>query len=49
VPWGKPKCEIEEIVLKLEELEAMRLKDIEDLNQEECAERMQISGRHFKT
>jgi len=48
VPWGKPKCEIEEIVLKLEELEAMRLKDIEDLNQEECAERMQISRQTFQ-
>ena len=48
VPWGKPKCEIEEIVLKLEELEAMRLKDIEELNQEECAERMQISRQTFQ-
>ena len=28
VPWGKSKCEIEEIKLKVEELEAMRLKDI---------------------
>jgi len=37
VPWGKPKCEIEEIVLKVEELEAIRLKDKEELNQEECA------------
>lgn len=48
VPWGKPKCEIEEIVLKLEELEAMRLKDIEDLNQEECAEKMEISRQTFQ-
>ena len=44
VPMGKPKCELEEIVLKVEELEAMRLKDIEELNQEECAERMQVSS-----
>jgi len=48
IPWGKPKCEIEEIVLKVEELEAMRLKDIEELNQEECAERMQISRQTFQ-
>lgn len=48
VPLGKPKCEIEEIVLKVEELEAMRLKDIEDLNQEECAERMQVSRQTFQ-
>ena len=48
VPWGKPKCEIEEIVLKVEELEAMRLKDIEELNQEECAEKMQVSRQTFQ-
>ena len=48
VPWGKPKCEIEEVVLKVEELEAMRLKDIEELNQEECAEKMQISRQTFQ-
>lgn len=48
VPWGKPKCELEEIVLKVEELEAMRLKDIEELNQEECAEKMQISRQTFQ-
>lgn len=48
VPWGKPKCETEEIVLKVEELEAMRLKDIEELNQEECAEKMQVSRQTFQ-
>lgn len=48
VPWGKPKCELEEIVLKVEELEAMRLKDIEALNQEECAEKMQVSRQTFQ-
>ena len=48
VPWGKPKCEIDEIILKVEELEAMRLKDIEELNQEECAERMQVSRQTFQ-
>ena len=48
VPCGKPKCKLEEVELKVEELEAMRLKDIEDLNQEECAERMQISRQTFQ-
>lgn len=48
LPLGKHKCEIDEVVLKLEELEAMRLKDIEELNQEECAERMQVSRQTFQ-
>ena len=48
MPFGKRKCEVEEITLKIEELEAMRLKDIEGLNQEECAERMQISRQTFQ-
>lgn len=48
VPWGKPKCEIDEVELKVEELEAIRLKDIEGLNQEECATRMQVSRQTFQ-
>ena len=32
----------------MEELEAMRLKDIEELNQEECAEKMQVSRQTFQ-
>ncbi|WP_446898589.1 DUF134 domain-containing protein [Clostridium sp. LBM24168] len=48
VPWGKPRCKIEEMVLKVEELEAMRLKDIEGLNQEECAKKMQVSRQTFQ-
>lgn len=48
IPLGKPKCELEEIVLKVEELEAMRLKDIEGLMQEECAERMKVSRQTFQ-
>lgn len=38
----------EEITLKIEELEAMRLKDLEDLNQDECAAKMQISRQTFQ-
>lgn len=48
VPLGKPKCEMSETGLKLEELEAMRLKDIEDLSQEQCARKMQVSRQTFQ-
>ena len=48
IPLGKRKCEVDETTLKVEELEAMRLKDIEELNQEECAERMQVSRQTFQ-
>lgn len=36
------------IELKVEELQAMRLKDIEELSQEECAKRMDISRQTFQ-
>lgn len=39
IPLGKKKCQVEEFIIKIEELEAMRLKDIEGLNQEECAKK----------
>lgn len=48
VPAGIPKCALEQINLKLEELEAMRLKDIENLSQEECADRMNVSRQTFQ-
>lgn len=48
IPFGIPKCQVEEVVLKLEELEAMRLKDIEELSQEECAEKMHVSRQTFQ-
>ena len=38
----------EENILKLEELEAIRLKDLEGLEQEECASRMEISRPTFQ-
>ena len=47
-PMGIPKCELEEVDLKVEELEAMRLKDIEGLSQEECAGRMHVSRQTFQ-
>ena len=39
---------IEEVILKVEELEAMRLKDIEGLTQQECADEMGISRQTFQ-
>ncbi len=48
VPAGRPKCDLEEEILKVEEIEAVRLKDIESLNQDECAEKMQVSRQTFQ-
>ena len=47
-PVGKQQCKLKEINLKLEELEAMRLKDIESLSQEECAKKMNVSRQTFQ-
>lgn len=47
-PAGVPLRELEEVVLTVEELEAIRLKDLEGLEQEECADRMQISRPTFQ-
>ena len=48
MPSGKEKQEVKEIKLKIEELEAMRLKDIEGLTQQECADEMEISRQTFQ-
>ena len=40
--------EVPENVLKLEELEAVRLKDLEGLEQSECAEKMGVSRPTFQ-
>lgn len=40
--------DLREEVLSVEELEAVRLKDLEGLEQEECAERMQVSRPTFQ-
>lgn len=48
IPAYKPKCDLEVVLLKLEELEAMRLKDIEKLSQEECAQKMNVSRQTFQ-
>ncbi|MBZ2175038.1 DUF134 domain-containing protein [Schnuerera sp. xch1] len=48
VPLGKEKRRLKEVELKIEELEAMRLKDIEGLSQQECADRMKVSRQTFQ-
>ena len=46
-PAGIPQCELEEVVLTLDELEALRLADLEKNYQEEAAKRMGISRQTF--
>lgn len=46
-PRGIPAYELEEIVLHLDEFEAIRLADYEQLYQEEAARRMNISRQTF--
>ncbi len=48
VPAEKDVAELSENRLKLEELEAIRLKDLEGLEQGECAERMEVSRPTFQ-
>jgi predicted DNA-binding protein (UPF0251 family) len=46
-PRGIPTSELEEVVLSLDEYEAIRLADHEQLYQEEAAARMNISRQTF--
>lgn len=48
VPSEKDVEEVPENILKLEELEAIRLKDLEGLEQGDCAERMEVSRPTFQ-
>lgn len=47
-PAGLPLRELEEVVLSVEEVEAIRLKDIEGLEQEAGAARMNVSRPTFQ-
>lgn len=47
-PVGVPMYELEEVSLKIEELEAIRLKDLEGLDQTTCSERMDVSRQTFQ-
>ena len=46
-PAGLPVRLLEEVQLSLEELEAIRLKDLEGLEQEQCATSMKVSRTTF--
>lgn len=46
-PFGVPMRELESVVMSLEEYEALRLADYENLTQEEAARRMNISRPTF--
>jgi len=46
-PAGVPLSNLQEVRLSVEEAEAIRLKDLEGLEQEECAQRMNISRTTF--
>jgi predicted DNA-binding protein (UPF0251 family) len=46
-PAGIPLAALDEVNLLVEEAEAMRLKDLEGLEQEECAQKMNISRTTF--
>ena len=46
-PAGIRMADLEEVGLLVEEAEAIRLKDLEGLEQEECAEKMNISRSTF--
>ncbi len=47
-PAGVPLRELEEVTISVEELEALRLKDIEGLDQEESAQKMNVSRPTFQ-
>ncbi|MCJ7450157.1 MAG: DUF134 domain-containing protein [Candidatus Nanohaloarchaeota archaeon QJJ-9] len=46
-PAGIPKRELEEVNLKVEEVEALRLKDAEGRSQEDAADEMDVSQSTF--
>lgn len=48
IPTEEGKVSMAEITLKLEELEAIRLKDLEGLEQAECAQHMEVSRPTFQ-
>ncbi len=47
-PAGVPMRELDEVTITLEELESIRLKDLDGLEQEDCAEKMHVSRPTFQ-
>jgi predicted DNA-binding protein (UPF0251 family) len=48
VPHDSDPAQVEENILRIEELEALRLKDLEGMEQEGCAAQMEISRQTFQ-
>lgn len=48
IPEGVEGENLDENILKIEELEALRLKDLENLDQESCASAMRVSRQTFQ-
>ncbi len=46
-PRGVPMNELDEIILHVEELEAIRMKDFQDMEQKQAAEKMKVSQPTF--
>jgi predicted DNA-binding protein (UPF0251 family) len=46
-PRGIPLAQLEEVILNVDEHEAIRLSDVKGLEQEEAAERMKVSRQTF--
>jgi len=46
-PRGVPLTELEEVILLLDELEALKLYEVDELDQTQAAERMKISQPTF--
>lgn len=47
-PAGVPMTELKEVVLSIDEFEALRLKDMEKLEQQSCAEKMGVAQSTFQ-
>ncbi len=47
-PAGVPLSVLDEVCIGVDELEALRLKDLEGLEQEECAKRMNLAQSTFQ-
>ncbi|MBT6690718.1 DUF134 domain-containing protein [Candidatus Parcubacteria bacterium] len=47
-PRGVPMSILDEVQLSIEEVEALRLKNIKDLDQNECAKKMKTSQSTFQ-
>ncbi len=47
-PQGIPARELQAVLLSMDEVEAVRLKNIKELDQNECAEKMAVSQSTFQ-